>query len=368
MLGHIRTSARDLTSLVQQVLALSRRRDRQSEPFAVGPVLQAVGELLRRSAPQALEIEVALDSNLGDMLGDADALHHAVTRVCARAVELLRSRSGRIALQAETVEQDGRPAIRIVVEDSAPGMDAQTCARLFDPYANGRRGRDPEAGSSGLALAAVQRIVTELDGRISVESSLAKGTRFELTFPGIHAPTPTRAEGPARSDVRSDVRSDDSITLAGVSAVSDAAKAAQPIGAPASLAQTTAPSLPARVGETILLVDDDPFVLDVEREMLESVGYVVRAFGDPAKALEFLAEPSADVTLMVTDLTMPGMTGIDLAEWARKLRPTLRIVCCTGFGDDRSEQRGFRVGIKSFVRKPIDLDSFVQTLRAAIDG
>jgi signal transduction histidine kinase/putative methionine-R-sulfoxide reductase with GAF domain len=364
MLGHIRISARELTSLVQQVLALSRRRDRQSEPFAVGPVLQAVGELLRRSAPQALEIEVSLDSNLGDMLGDADALHHAVTRVCARAVELLRNRSGRIALRAEAVEQDGRPAIRILIEDSAPGMDAQTCARLFDPYANGSAGRGPATGSSGLALAAVQRIVTELNGRIAVESSLAKGTRFELIFPGMHAPTPARAVGPMRSDARSD----DFMTFAGVSAASDATKAAQPIGAPASLAQTAEPSLPARVGETILLVDDDPFVLDVEREMLESVGYVVRAFGDPAKALEFLAEPSADVTLMVTDLTMPGMTGIDLAERARKLRPTLRIVCCTGFGDDRSEQRGFRVGIKSFVRKPIDLDSFVQTLRAAIDG
>jgi CheY-like chemotaxis protein len=210
----------------------------------------------------------------------------------------------------------------------------------------------------------VQRIVTELNGRIAVESSLAKGTRFELIFPGMHAPTPARAVGPMRSDARSD----DFMTFAGVSAASDTTKAAQPIGAPASLAQTAEPSLPARVGETILLVDDDPLVLDVEREMLESVGYVVRAFGDPAKALDFLAEPSADVTLMVTDLTMPGMTGIDLAERARKLRPTLRIVCCTGFGDDRSEQRGFRVGIKSFVRKPIDLDSFVQTLRAAIDG
>jgi len=346
MLSEIRSSARQVSGLVQQVLALSQSRERFDEPIPVAPVVVAVGELLKRSAPALLDISIEVAPDVGDILGDADGLHHALTRLAVRAVDALRGRSGKVTLRADMPQRGGRPQVRILVSDTGPALSPEACAHLFDPYTPLGQGADLPDRSNRLGLAAVQRIVTEFGGTISVESVPGKGTRFELLFPCVHA----ASRSPA--------------AVFKVDAMQ-----------PAERAERELP--PASVGgggehrdgrETILLVDDDPAVLEVEREMLESVGYRVIACADPDEALRILTDRDCVITLMLTDLTMPGLDGIELAARAKRIRPGLRIVCCTGYGDGRSERRGLEVGIAAFVHKPIDLDRLASTLRQTIDA
>jgi CheY-like chemotaxis protein len=335
-----------VSGLVQQVLALSQSRERFDEPIPVAPVVVAVGELLKRSAPALLDISIEVAPDVGDILGDADGLHHALTRLAVRAVDALRGRSGKVTLRADMPQRGGRPQVRILVSDTGPALSPEACAHLFDPYTPLGQGADLPDRSNRLGLAAVQRIVTEFGGTISVESVPGKGTRFELLFPCVHA----ASRSPA--------------AVFKVDAMQ-----------PAERAERELP--PASVGgggehrdgrETILLVDDDPAVLEVEREMLESVGYRVIACADPDEALRILTDRDCVITLMLTDLTMPGLDGIELAARAKRIRPGLRIVCCTGYGDGRSERRGLEVGIAAFVHKPIDLDRLASTLRQTIDA
>jgi DNA-binding NtrC family response regulator len=109
-------------------------------------------------------------------------------------------------------------------------------------------------------------------------------------------------------------------------------------------------------------------VLEVARQILESLGYEVIACGTPKQALMSIADTSLPIALLLTDLAMPGMDGLELAREAKKIRPSMPIVCCTGFGDARSERMAKEIGIAAFIRKPIDFEHYSQTIRAAIDA
>jgi CheY-like chemotaxis protein len=181
----------------------------------------------------------------------------------------------------------------------------------------------------------VHRIVTELEGFISVQSDPARGTRFEILFPAAHALPSHNGAGSAT------------------------------VGA-----QASAPADPtaARPGESVLVVDDDATVLEVERQMIESLGYAVIACGGAAEAIRVLEDLDRAVSVLVTDLSMPGLSGIELAAKARELRPDLPMICCTGYGDDVSARKGAAAGLRAFVSKPVDLDVLATTLRNAIDA
>jgi len=125
---------------------------------------------------------------------------------------------------------------------------------------------------------------------------------------------------------------------------------------------------PSPEARRILLVDDDGSVLEVARQILESLEYEVEACSTPARALEVLGDGARPLSLLLTDLSMPGMDGLTLAREARRLRPALPIVFCTGFGDARAERVARELGAAAFIRKPIDFDQYAKTIRAAIEG
>jgi CheY-like chemotaxis protein len=125
---------------------------------------------------------------------------------------------------------------------------------------------------------------------------------------------------------------------------------------------------PSPEARWILLVDDDGAVLEVARQILESLEYEVEACSTPARALEVLGDGARPLSLLLTDLSMPGMDGLTLAREARRLRPALPIVFCTGFGDARAERVARELGAAAFIRKPIDFDHYAKTIRAAIEG
>ncbi|MEY3142434.1 MAG: hypothetical protein RLY21_927 [Planctomycetota bacterium] len=331
MLKDIRTAARSASELVQQVLAISRRRERVIEIVPLAKTLRSAVELLKRSAPAAVELSVEIDPDLGEVLGEADSIQQMITNLGARAFELLRGRAGQIQIEASAVLRGNKRFARIVVRDDGPGLDAAARVRMFEPYLPRGSGSVPAAD---LALSVVHRIVSEHEGIILAQSEPARGTRFEILIP----------------------------LAVGLAAHAGASQASTP-----PLVSSTE-STDARPGEVVLIVDDDPTVLEVERQLLESIGYTVIACGDPFDAIRVLEDEQTTVSVLVTDLTMPGLSGIELAERVRSIRPTLRIICCTGYGDDRTERQATAAGLSAFVRKPIDLDVLAATLRKTIDG
>ena len=341
MLKDIRTAARSASDLAHQVLAIARRRERVLEIVPMAPALRSVTDLLGRSAPAAVDYAVEISPAVGEVLGDADAIQQAVTNLGARAFEVMRGRAGKVRIAAERVRRAERHFVLIVVQDDGPGLDAAARARLFEPYFSDDGGT---RRSTDLGLTIVHRIVTEHEGTIAVQSEPARGTRIEILLPAANM-DPSSAP----------VAAERAVERGGVEAAAGAS----------STVRSTAG---ARPGETVLLVDDDATVLEVERQMLESIGYSVRSFSDPLEALRALDDPRTEVTVLMTDLAMPGLSGIELAAKAREIRPALRVICCTGYGDDSSERRATKVGVAAFVRKPIDLDALAATLRKAIDA
>jgi|GEM_PF-1254967 len=342
MLKDIRTAARSASELVHQVLSISRRRERHVEIVPIAQALRSVTDLLGRSAPASVDFAVEIDPEVGAVLGDADSIQQAVTNLGARAFEVMRGRAGKVRIAAERVRRASRPFVLIVVQDDGPGLDAAACARLFEPYFSNDGG---VRRSGDLGLTVVHRIVTEHEGTIGVQSEPTRGTRFEILLPAAS-------------------------TESGAALVAADGSAQRGAGAAAAAGSTAAQAsaTDARPGETVLLVDDDRTVLEVERQMLESIGYTVQAFSDPREALRALGDPRTPATVLMTDLAMPELSGIELAARALELRPMLRVVCCTGYGDDSSERRATKVGISAFIRKPIDLDALAATLRKTIDA
>ncbi|MFM7134023.1 MAG: response regulator, partial [Planctomycetota bacterium] len=330
MLRDMQQAARRASELVQQVLAISRHRDRSLELVGLPDIVSNLAHLLRRSAPPGVSVQAHVDSDAGRVLGDPAELEQAFVALGSRAITGAATARSRVRIALDLVDRFGGRWMRVCGEDDGPRLDDDARARFFDA---GDDIPDPDGIASRLALA--RRIVSEHSGRIEVRLG------------------------------------DDGLNLVEVLLPIDAAEfgaetAKEPV-APAPAPQPLATD-DARPGERILLVDDDPAVLEVARQMLEAVGYEVVACSGGAPALEWLRDGAERFDLILTDLTMPGMTGIELTHAAKAIRPAIPVVCCTGYGDERVERRAYEAGMAAFVRKPIEFELLSATIRKAIDG
>lgn len=326
MLHEIQSSARAASGIVQQVLALSLPRERTVELVQVPRVVEECASILARTVPATVSLEATAAPDAGSVLADGGAIHQAIINLVTHAVDALAGRMGRVAVHAERAGQRG---VRIVARgepDGAPAGFGQPVA--FDPYAAATAARPSRArATASLGLGIVHRIVTELEGRMLVAEGERGAIALEVILPAADV-QPTAAERGA-----------------------EPARAAADAGRP-----------------VVLVVDDDAAVLEVVRAMLSALGHEVLATQSPEDALSILASRSDAIDLLVTDLTMPGMTGIELATAARQRSPALRVVCCTGYGDERAERLAKAAGISAFLRKPVDLDTLEETVRAELEA
>ncbi len=324
MLHEIQSSARAASDIVQQVLALSLPRERTVELVSVPRAVEECASILSRTVPATVSLEASAEPEAGSVLADGGAIHRAIINLVTHAVDALAGRTGRVRLLAERAAHAGRRVVRITVRGGGDGASAAVGPLVaFDPYASPApttTASRPQAAAS-LGLGIVHRVVTELDGRMLIAEGEHGAVVLELSLP--------------------------------------AADAAEPAPGPARVAEKPRKSV-------ILVVDDDAAVLEVEQTMLAALGYEVLAVASPERALETLASRADGVDLLVTDLSMPGMTGIELAAEARRRSPALRVVCCTGYGDERAERMAKAAGISAFLRKPVDLDTLEETVRTEL--
>jgi len=281
--------------LVDKILRFSRKdASAPAERINLHQVIDNAIAMLRPTLPSMIELSFDGRACLS-CCGMADEVEQIVLNLCNNAAQAIGQRPGRISLLLEKFETaEPGPGLlapgrycRLRVIDDGPGMDDEVKDRIFEPFFTTK----PAGEGTGLGLAMVQRAMSDMGGVVHCESEQGAGTTFELYFPELSA-----------------------------SMTQEAVK------------ETQAPELGH--GERILLVDDEQILANLAAAFLTQAGYAVTKFYDPASALAAFRSHPYDYDLLLTDLAMPGMTGVDLAERMRELRPELPVVLCTGYGGD----------------------------------
>lgn len=317
-------------NLVRQILAFSHHEDQYREPVNLNELITEVVVFLRATIPTTIEILLDIVPNCGNILGDPTQIHQVLMNICTNAGQAMEKDGGilSITLREEAFTDEGLARsvmagpgtfLCLDIADTGSGIPEKHLERIFDPYFTTK-----EFGKgSGMGLAVAQGIVKSHDGHIKVVNNPEKGVTFSLYFPRIDAP--------------------------------------------AKVVETKAQEK-ATGSERILVVDDEPSIARMLEIILKNSGYTVQTFSSSTKALEiFRADPSA-FDLLLTDMTMPELTGDNLALAVHQLRPDIPIILCTGYSSRIDELQAREVGIQAFLMKPVDFKKLTTTVRQLLDN
>ncbi|HDO31124.1 MAG TPA: response regulator [Desulfobacteraceae bacterium] len=318
--------ARDL---VQQILAFSRKSEQERAPLQLHLLVKETLKLLRASIPSTIEIRRNIDPHSGNILADPTQIHQVLMNLCTNAAQAMDEKGGVLFVGLDCLElkekdfkgeADPRPGpyVRLTVKDTGCGIDPFIMDRIFDPYFTTK-----EVGKgSGMGLSVVHGIVKSHNGKITVASKLNQGTTFKVYFPRVEEESQPKPEG----------------------------SAPLPVG-----------------GERILFVDDEQDLTDATRGILTYLGYRVTAKTSSLEALAlFRSQPDA-FDLVITDQTMPEMTGVQLAGELLGIRPDLPIILCTGYSSKVDAGVAEDMGIRAFAMKPVGQDKLAEVIRQVLD-
>lgn len=321
-IDQIEIAARRAQSLVRELLTFARREPGKRQPVLLDEIVSEVLMLLRASIPPLVELRYTANAAPLTVLGDPTHLHQIIMNLCRNAAEAMTGATGIVEV---TVTDDAPPEdmardrvawVRLQVRDNGPGMQPQTLKHLFDPFFTTK----PLGKGSGLGLAVVFGLVEEMEGVITVDSAPGAGARFDIYLPRANEIAVAQAD-----------------------------------------AERTLP----RGSERVLLVDDEAEVAGTLRRLLLRLGYRVDAFTAPRQALSaFTAAPDA-YDLVISDMVMPDMSGLELAAAIRASRPGLPVIFCSGYPPRLIDLPG---EVPNILGKPVDPVLFARQVRTAIDN
>ena len=302
--------------LVQQILTFSRQSKRERKPLQIASVVKEALKLMRSSLPTTIEISQDISAKCGTILADPTQIHQVVINLCTNAGYAMGDKGGKLTVNLAGVEIDTDFAanegiqhgsyVRLTVADTGCGMEAEVMERIFDPFFTTK----PIGKGTGMGLSAVHGIVEEYGGKINVSSKHGKGTKFNIFLPVVKS-TPVLIED----------------TLTG--------------------------STPKGVGR-ILFVDDEEGIVNMSQKMLKRLGYDVVGETSSIIALAIFRTYPNSFDIVITDQTMPKMTGDVLAREILRIRPDIPIILCTGFSETFSPGKVKELGISDHLLKPID--------------
>jgi PAS domain S-box-containing protein len=327
-LEQVLTAGKRAQELVRQIRMFSRQSESEKAPIQIHLIVKEALKLLRASLPTTIEIRERIGGDCGEVIADSTQIHQLVMNLCTNAyqampngglleVSLRRIDVGPEQAQAREDLHEGQYAL-LSITDTGKGMAADLLERIFDPYFTTRE----KGGGTGLGLSTVHGIVAGMDGTISVYSEVGKGTRFDVYLPA------SRPEARLRS--------------------------------------IDEPPTPRGRGERILWVDDEAAILQFGQEMLRRIGYQVETANGSLQALALFRADPGRFDAVITDQTMPKMTGAQLIEAMRELRSDLPYILSTGFSESLTEDDIARLGIMGFVEKPFTLNDLANILRNAL--
>ncbi len=319
--------ARDV---VRQLLTFSRTGEEEKSAQNLGLIIKEGMRMMRSTIPAFIDIDEQIQTSLPMVMANPTQVHQLIINLCKNASDAMAENGGTLTVMLASVTLEKRnPAfgfdlspgdyVKLTVKDTGQGISADSLERIFDPYYTTK---EVDKGT-GLGLSVVLGIVRDLGGGIRVESENGHGTRFELFFPAL----------------------------------------AQPAETPAQQPRDTMPGGTDR----ILFIDDEASVVDLNKIRLQRLGYRVACEADPEKALERFTRDPDGFDLVITDMTMPKMTGDMLAREILKIRPAMKIILCTGYSEKISAETAGQAGIDRYLEKPVDLAELAAAVRAVLD-
>ncbi|MCG8685938.1 MAG: response regulator [Desulfobacterales bacterium] len=329
MVNQIYRAAIRASELTRQILTFSRQTETENQVVSFQSIVKEALKLLRASIPKNIEIVKNISSDCPAVLGDPTKLHQIIMNLCTNAYHAVEETGGKFEITMTPVNITVEPPpglenltpgpyVRLSVSDNGYGMDSRTLMRIFDPYfttkTNGK--------GTGLGLAVIYGIVRQLKGDIKAYSEPRKGSTFHVYLPG--------AENRSKTEKKTET---------------------------------------AIIGGTehILLVDDETSIASMGKQFLERYGYRVTAFSDSERALEIFSKSPHEFDLVITDMTMPNMTGDVLAEKIKKIRKDIPVILCTGFSEKVSSTNYQTGAIDSFFMKPISIADIDHAIRRMLD-
>ncbi|GKT08450.1 PAS domain S-box protein [Desulforhabdus sp. TSK] len=319
--------ARDL---VRQILTFSREGEKEVRPITLAVIVKEASHLIRATLPSTVLMRHDIQAPRDMIMADPTQMHQVVMNLCTNAAHALRDKGGTLQVTLSAVELNAESAsfqpglkpgqyLKLTVSDTGQGIPPELLGKIFDPYFSTK----PKSEGTGLGLAVTHGIVKSHHGAINVQSVLGKGTVFEVLFPRLPMQTAVQPEQSALSH---------------------------------------------RGTERILLVDDEPWIVKAQQEILQRLGYHVTAKTSPLEALETFQSHPQDFDLMITDQTMPRMTGKELAGEIRKTRRDLPVILCTGFSPPLMREEMQELGIRQVIQKPALTQQVAETIRRVLDG
>jgi PAS domain S-box-containing protein len=318
--------ARDV---VKQILAFSRQSPQEMKPVSISPIIKESLKLLRSSIPTTIKIHQNISSESDTIRADPTQINQILINLCTNAAHAMGEKGGVLEVSLKNIELDECSTIhyhdlspgkyvRLTVSDTGHGIEPKILERIFDPYFTTKKVGE----GSGMGLSVVHGIVKSHGGYFLVDSELGKGTTFQVFFPYIESKLEPEIE----------------ITV----------------------------EIP-RGKERILFVDDEKAMVDAIQPMIERLGYKVTSRTSSIEALKaFRANPDR-FDLVITDFTMPNMTGMELAKELLKLRSDILIILCTGYSEHINEAKAKGSGIRAFLTKPVVLGEIAKTIRKVLD-
>jgi PAS domain S-box-containing protein len=322
---HAGNRAKDL---VKQILTFSRQTELDRKPIQVRHIVNEALKLLRSSLPSTIEVRRNIQSD-ALVMADPTQIHQILMNLCTNAEHAMREKGGVLTVELQDVELDEnftasypnmKPGahINLTVGDTGHGMPPDVLERIFDPFFTTKETGD----GTGMGLSVVHGIIGSYGGVITDYSKPGQGSTFKVYLPIIERHKEPRAE--------------------------------------------VEESIPTGC-ECILFVDDEPALANLGKQTLESLGYDVEIRTSSIEALKLFKNQPDRFDLVITDMTMPNMTGEDLAQELMRIKPNIPIILCTGFSAKIDDQKASAMGIRAFVLKPIVKQAIATTVRKVLD-
>lgn len=331
-LDQINQASQRAAALVQQILSFSRAREQERSVIFLKTIVREAATMLRSALPRSVEIRTLFTPDCPPVLADAGQIQQVIMNLATNAAHAMKQKGGVLDISLDSFEADEdfvarnpdlQPGLhlRLTVSDSGHGMDTATLERIFEPFFSTK----PQGEGTGLGLSVVHGIVKSHKGAINVYSELGRGTSFKIYFPAA-----TGAEHAAHE-------------------------------------RQLAP-IPLGGGEHILLIDDEPSLVECGQRMLQRLGYRVTAVHSASAALDLIRCGSHEFDCILTDLDMPGITGIALARECRALLPTTPVVLMSGYWGVTSPDLLRSHEIHDLVLKPFTPQMLAEAMKRAITG
>ncbi|VAX15599.1 diguanylate cyclase/phosphodiesterase (GGDEF & EAL domains) with PAS/PAC sensor(s), partial [hydrothermal vent metagenome] len=319
-LTEVMNAASRAKDIVRQILTFSRRDEREMSPVDLAHLITQTIKLVRASLPSTIEIHHSIDADSGKMLADPTLIQQVLLNLCANAEHAMREKGGKleIKLSAQETGAKEKRRLKLTVADTGYGIEKKVMDKIFDPFFTTK----PVGEGTGLGLATVHGIVTGHGGAISVYSAPDEGATFTIYFP--------------KADGEKERRSTESEFI--------------PKG-----------------DESILFVDDEAQLLNMGRQTLERLGYKITTAANGHDALDIFKTRPDKFDLVITDQTMPGMTGAVLIARLHEIRPGLPVILCTGFGKSMTPEKAKAAGAREYILKPVLSRDLGLAIRRALE-